>query len=169
MIKWITLAPMIGALINGLFGGFTGEGASTVIPAKVFAKVSMRLVPDQDPTKIGKAFEQTVMAAAPKGVRVEIKDHSSCAAYVSPTDSAGMKAAVKALELAYGKPPVFIREGGSLPILPMFKKELGADSIMMGFCMPDCNAHGPNEFFGVNDLHNGAKASAQFIQLLAAK
>lgn len=154
--------------VNGLFGGFTGEGASTVIPAKVLAKVSMRLVPDQNPEKINKAFEQAVLAAAPKGVRIEIKDHSSCAAYVSPMDTAGMRAAAKALELGFGKPPVFIREGGTLPILPMFKKELGAESIMMGFCMPDCNAHGPNEFFGVSDLHNGTKAAAQFMNLLAS-
>lgn len=153
--------------VNGLGGGFMGEGASTVIPARVFGKVSMRIVPDQDPAKIAKAFEKAVMAAAPPGVRVEILDHSSCSAYVSPMGTTGMDAAGEALKLGFGKAPVFIREGGTLPILPMFKKVLGADSIMMGFCMPDCNAHGPNEYFGLDDFHKGTRASAYFVDVLA--
>jgi acetylornithine deacetylase/succinyl-diaminopimelate desuccinylase-like protein len=78
-----------------------------------------------------------------------------------------MDAAGEALKLGFGKAPVFIREGGSLPILPMFKKVLGADSIMMGFCMPDCNAHGPNEYFGLDDFHKGTRASAYFVDVLA--
>lgn len=153
--------------VNGLGGGFMGEGASTVIPARVFGKVSMRIVPDQDPVKTSKAFEKAVMAAAPPGVRVEILDHSAAAAYVATMGTPGMNAASEALNLGFGKPPVFIREGGTLPILPLFKKELGADSIMMGFCMPDCNAHGPNEFFGLDDFHKGARASAYFVDQLA--
>lgn len=152
--------------VNGLFGGFMGKGASTIIPAKVGAKVSMRLVPDMDFEKISKAFDQAVMAAAPPGVKVEVHTHSACAPYVAPLDSPGMKAAAEALELGFGKRPFFIREGGTLPILPLFKKVLGADSIMMGFCMPDCNAHGPNEYFGVSDLHNGARTAAHFMNIL---
>ncbi len=153
--------------VNGMYGGFMGPGASTVIPAKVGVKVSMRIVPDQDPEKINKAFEETVRKLCPPGVKMEILTHSACSAYAAPTDSPGMRAAADALKAGFGKPPVFIREGGTLPILPLFKKELGADSIMMGFCMPDCNAHGPNEFFGLDDLHNGTKAAAHFVQLLA--
>lgn len=153
--------------VNGLFGGFTGEGASTIIPSKMSAKVSMRLVPDQDPDRISRAFDDAVRAAIPNGVRVEIKTHASCAAYISSLDSPGMKAAVEAITAAFGKPPVFIREGGTLPILPLFKEVLGADSLMLGFCLPDCNAHGPNEFFRIADFNDGTKAAAHFMDRLA--
>ncbi len=154
--------------VNGMYGGFTGKGASTIIPAKVAAKVSMRLVPDQDFNKISKAFDEAVMAAAPKGVKVEVHTHSACSPYVAPLESPGIKAASEALERGFGKRPYFIREGGTLPILPLFKQVLGADSIMIGLCMPDCNAHGPNEYFGVSDLHNGAKTAAHFMNILAS-
>jgi acetylornithine deacetylase/succinyl-diaminopimelate desuccinylase-like protein len=97
---------------------------------------------------------------------VEIHDHSSCAAYVCPLDSPGIRAAAEALEKGFGKAPLYIREGGSLPILPMFKKVLGAESLMMGFCLPEANIHGPNEMFGLDDFHNGAKTSAYFMDLL---
>jgi acetylornithine deacetylase/succinyl-diaminopimelate desuccinylase-like protein len=153
--------------VNGLFGGFTGEGASTIIPAKVLAKVSMRIVPDQNPDRIAKAFDEAVHAATPRGVRVEIVDHAGCAAYCSPIGSPGMTAAAEAVEAGFGQQPVFIREGGTLPILPLFKEVLEADSLMMGFCTPDCNAHGPNEFFRLTDFHNGTKTAAYFINRLA--
>ena len=146
--------------VNGMYGGFTGKGASTIIPAKVSAKVSMRLVPDQNFEKISKAFDQAVMNNAPKGVKVEVHTHSACAPYAAPIDSPGMKAAAEAVTKGFGKPPFFIREGGTLPILPLFKQVLGADSLMLGFCMPECNAHGPNEFFHISDLHNGSKTAA---------
>lgn len=153
--------------VNGLFGGFTAEGAMTIIPSVMKAKVSMRLVPDQEADKIDKAFEKAVRAAAPPGVKVEFLTHGAVAAYVADTSSAGVKAAARALDAGWGKKPAFLREGGTLPILPMFKKVLGADSIMMGFCSADCNAHGPNEFFGVTDLLNGTKSAAHFLQALA--
>lgn len=153
--------------VNGIIGGFTGEGASTVIPAKVSAKISMRLVPDQDHVKISKAFDAAVRAACPEGVRLEIVDHGACAAYVAPLDTPGMRAASGALEAAFGKKPYFTREGGTLPILPLFKEVLGADSLMIGLCHPDSNAHGPNEFFAVSDFHQGTQALAHFTHLLA--
>lgn len=152
--------------VNGLFGGFTGKGASTIIPARMSAKVSMRLVPDQDPDRISKAFEEAVRKAAPPGVTVEFSTHGSCAAYMCPLDSPGLKAAAAAVEAGFGVKPALIREGGSLPILPMFRQVLGAESIMMGFCRPDCNAHGPNEFFYVDDLHHGTRSAAHLLQLL---
>lgn len=152
--------------INGMFGGFMGKGASTIIPARVGMKVSMRLVPDQDPDKVAAGFDAAVRKAAPKGVEVQILNHSHCAPYVSNLNSPGMEAAKKAIALGFGKDPVFIREGGSLPILPMFKQVLGADSLMIGFCVPDCNAHGPNEFFALDDLHNGSKTIAHFMALM---
>jgi len=154
--------------VNGMFGGFTGAGASTIIPAKMSAKVSMRLVPDQSHHRISEAFDKAVRERVPKGLRVEIAMHSFCSAYVSPLNSPGMKAAADAVAAGYGKRPVFIREGGTLPILPLFKEVLGADSLMLGFCVPDCNAHGPNEFFAIDDLHRGSKAAAHLLQLLAA-
>lgn len=154
--------------VNGMFGGFTGEGASTIIPAKMGAKVSMRLVPNQDPKKISDAFEKSVRERLPKSVRVEIDQHSFCGPYVSKLDSPGMRAAAAAVEAGFGKKPVYIREGGSLPILPLFRQVLGADSLMLGFCDPNCNAHGPNEFFAVSDLHNGAKTAAHFLALLGS-
>ncbi len=153
--------------VNGMYGGFMGTGASTVIPAKIGVKVSMRIVPNQDPERINRAFEDTVKKLCPPGIKLEILTHSYCSAYVAPTDSPGMRAAAEALQAGFGKAPVYIREGGTLPILPLFKKELGADSIMIGFCMPDCNAHGPNEYFGLDDLHNGTRTAAYFLNALA--
>ncbi len=153
--------------VNGMIGGFTDEGASTVIPAKMSGKMSMRIVPDQDPERISEAFDAAVRAACPPGVKLEIKTHASCSAYLGELDSPGMKAASAAIEAGFGKAPVFIREGGSLPILPLFKDVLGADSLMLGFCTPDCNAHGPDEYFRIDDLHRGTKTSACFMNLLA--
>ncbi|MCH8967038.1 MAG: dipeptidase [Planctomycetes bacterium] len=153
--------------VNGMIGGFTGEGASTIIPTRVSCKVSMRVVPDQDADRISAAFDAAVRAAAPPGVRLEIKTHACCGAYVSPLDSPGMRAAADAVEAGFGKAPVFIREGGTLPILPLFKEVLGAESLMLGFCLPDCRAHGPNEFFRVADFLAGMKTSAHFLHRLA--
>ncbi len=153
--------------VNGMIGGFTGEGAATVIPAKVSAKVSMRIVPDQDPQKISEAFDEAVRAACPAGVGLAIIDHGSCAAYVAPLDSPGMAAAQDAIEAGFGKRPVFTREGGTLPILPLFKDVLGADSLMIGLCLPDCNAHGPNEFFALLDFQNGIRTAAHLFDRFA--
>lgn len=154
--------------VNGIFGGFTGEGASTVIPAKMSAKVSMRLVPDQNPHRITKLFDDAVQTACPDTVKLQIITHATCPPYVAPLESPGMAAATEAIEAGFGRQPVFIREGGSLPILPMFKEVLGADSLMMGFCVPGCNAHGPNEFFALADLHNGTRTAAYLLDRLAA-
>ncbi len=152
--------------VNGFLCGFTAEGASTVIPAKAMAKVSMRIVPDQDPERISAAFDEAVRAATPTGVKVEIITHATCRAYAVSLDSPGIKAAADAMEAGFGTRPVFTREGGSLPILPLFKDILGADSLLMGFCHPDCNAHGPDEFFGLEDFQNGIKTGAQFLDRL---
>lgn len=154
--------------VNGLFSGFTGEGASTIIPAKAMGKMSMRIVPDQNPEEVSKAFDDAVRSATPAGVQVEIITHAICGAYLCPIDSPGIKAASAAVKAGFGKEPVFIREGGSLPILPLFRDVLGADSLLMGFSVPDCNLHGPNEFFGLSDFHNGTKAAASFLHLLAS-
>lgn len=149
--------------VNGLHGGFTGAGASTIIPAKVMAKVSMRIVPDQTRERISTLFDECVRARVPQGVRVEVLTHSTADPYVAKLDSPGMKAAERAIAAGFGRAPVYIREGGTLPILPMFRRVLGAESLMIGLCHPDCNAHGPNEFFGVEDFHRGIRTAAQFL------
>lgn len=155
--------------VNGLYGGYMGEGASTIIPAEVGAKVSMRIVPDQDPREVSEAFDKTVQALLPAGVDLEIKTHALAAPYVCPLDCPGLEAAVSAVEAAYGVKPAMIREGGTLPILALFREVLGAESIMMGFCDPNCNAHGPNEFFAIEDLIRGTKACAGFLGGVAGR
>ncbi len=153
--------------VNGIYGGFMDEGASTVIPARAGAKISMRLVPNQRGEDISRKFEQTIRARCPDTVRCEILDHSSADAYVAPLNWSAMKAAKRALQEAFGRAPVFLREGGSLPILPMFKQVLGADSLMLGFASPTCNAHGPNEKVSIADLDRGRESIARLFQYLA--
>lgn len=152
--------------VNGIFGGYMKEGASTIIPSFCGAKVSMRLVPDQCAEEISRLFEETVRARVPDVVTVEIKDLTGCDPYLADTSSEGMRAAREALAIGFNKEPVLIREGGSLPILPMFKSILGADSLMLGYCQPNCNAHSPNEFLHIRDFEAGMRATAAFFGLL---
>jgi acetylornithine deacetylase/succinyl-diaminopimelate desuccinylase-like protein len=149
--------------VNGIIGGYTGEGASTVIPARMSAKISMRLVPHQSSARIAAAFREHVERVCPKTVRLAIKQHGAADAYGAPLDSPGIAAAGRAVEKGFGKKPVFMREGGSLPILPMFRQLLGADSLLMGFADPNCNLHGPNEFFRVADFEAGIRSAAHFL------
>ncbi len=153
--------------VNGLLSGFTGKGSSTIIPSRAMAKVSMRLVADQDPGKISRAFDAAVKEACPPGVTLTIHDRGSCAAYMAPSDSPGMIAARQALAASYGVEPVLAREGGTLPILPMFREVLKADSLMMGFAVPDCNLHSPNEFFHLSDFDTGTRCILRFLALCA--
>ncbi len=153
--------------VNGLLCGFTGEGAMTIIPAKAMAKVSMRLVPHQTPEKISAAFDKFVASHTPAGIDAQIKDFTTCAAYMCPLDNPGLQKAATAVEAGFGVKPAFIREGGSLPILPLFKQLLGAESIMMGFCLATCNAHGPNEFMVVDDFNKGIRTAAYLVDRMA--
>ena len=153
--------------VNGLFGGYMGAGAATIIPAWAGAKVSMRIVPNQDPKRVGQAFDAAVRKAAGPDVRVDIDTHASAAAYVCPIDSPGTRAAARAVEAGFGRAPVFIREGGTLPILPMFRAILGADSLMPGFALPNCNTHSPNEFLVLHDFYAGIRTSAHLFRNLA--
>ena len=152
--------------VNGIFGGFMREGKNTIIPKDAGAKVSMRLVPNQSGEKLSKRFDDTIRARCPSTVRLEIVDHGSADAYMAPLSSKPMDAARKALKEAFDKDPAFIREGGSLPILPMFRMVLGADSLMVGFAGPNCNAHGPNENVSVDSLDRGAEAVARMLAYL---
>ena len=153
--------------VNGIYGGYMKEGSSTIIPSFAGAKVSMRIVPDQRAEEIDRLFEETVRARLPDTVKFEIKSHASCDPYLADVTSAGMKASRKAVEAGFGKAPVLIREGGSLPILPMLKQVLGADSLMLGYCLPNCNAHSPNEFLHVRDFEAGMHSSAALYGLMA--
>ncbi len=153
--------------INGIYGGFMQEGANTIVPKSAGAKVSMRLVPNQDGGKLSTAFDATIKARCPDTVRLEILNHGHADAYMAPLDSKPMQAARKALQEAFGREPAFIREGGSLPILPMFRQVLGADCLLIGFAGPNCNAHGPNENIVLEDVDCGAEATARLFKHLA--
>jgi acetylornithine deacetylase/succinyl-diaminopimelate desuccinylase-like protein len=153
--------------VNGIYGGYAGEGANTILPARAGAKVSMRLVPNQGGEKLSAQFDQTIRARCPDTVRLEILDHGVCDAYVAPLDSTPLHAARRALRESFDREPALIRAGGTLPILPAFKRVLGADSLLLGFAGPDCAAHGPNENAVLEDLDRGAAAVARLYGYLA--
>lgn len=149
--------------VNGIWGGYQGEGSNTIIPAKAGAKISMRLVPHQPAAEIAAKFDETIKARVPSSVHCEVVTHGrNVDAYGTPVDNPYLKAAEKALRETYNRDVIMSREGGTLPILPMFKRVLGADSIMLGFASPYCNAHGPNEKVRIPDLDAGAEAIARF-------
>ncbi len=154
--------------VNGIYGGYMRPGANTIIPSFAGAKVSMRLVPNQSAARLSRVFDETVRARGPDTVRLEILDHGAADAYTAPLDSRPMQAARRALHAAFGREPACIREGGTLPILPLFKQLLGADSLLIGFAGPHCNAHGPNENVVLADLDRGAAAIALFYGLLTS-
>lgn len=151
---------------NGIWGGFTGEGAKTVLPAKAYAKISMRLVPDQDPGKIARLFEKHVKKIVANTVRVNVKALHGGKPAITPIDSPGVRAAVAALEKAFGKKPLYQREGGSIPIVVQFKEILGIDTVLLGFGLPDENAHAPDEHINLDNFFGGIRASVHFFQEL---
>lgn len=153
--------------VNGIWGGYQGEGAKTVLPAKAGAKISMRLVPDQSPSKIAKLFADYVMKIAPKGVKVTVEEHHGGSAAMTDLGFYGLEAASKAFEDIYGKKPLFTREGGSIPIVADFKKVLGVNSILMGFGLNSDAIHSPNEKFSLVDYQRGIKTSARFFEALS--
>jgi len=148
--------------VNGIWGGYTGEGAKTIIPSKAYAKISMRLVPGQDPDKIPVMFETYFKSLAPKGVKVSVKNLHGGYPYVTPTDSPGYKAAAKAIQKAFGKEPLPIYSGGSIPIVPLFENELGSKSILMGFGLNSDAIHSPNEHYGVFNYFKGIETISYF-------
>jgi acetylornithine deacetylase/succinyl-diaminopimelate desuccinylase-like protein len=147
---------------NGIWGGYTGEGAKTVLPSKAFAKISMRIVPDQSSAKIAKLFEKHLKAIAPKTVGVKVRYLNGGEPAITPIDSPGVQAAVAALEKGFGKKPLYQREGGSIPIIVDFKTLLGIDSVLLGFGVPEENAHAPNEFINLDNFFGGIKTAAHY-------
>lgn len=148
--------------VNGIWGGYTGEGAKTVIASQAFAKISMRLVPDQNWEKITELFKNHFESIAPKGVRVKVTPHHGGQAYVTPIDSLGYKAAEKAYEATFGKTPIPQRSGGSIPIVALFEKELKSKTILMGFGLDSDAIHSPNEHFGIWNYLKGIETIPQF-------
>jgi acetylornithine deacetylase/succinyl-diaminopimelate desuccinylase-like protein len=146
--------------VNGLLSGFTGEGAKTVLPALAMAKISMRLVPNQDPDKIAKLFEAYVLDIAPKMVDVKITRMHGGKPWMTSYDNPFVKAAGRAIEKGFGQKPVYTREGGSIPVVSTFQEELGLPSVLFGVGLPDENAHAPNEKLDVGNFHSGIVASA---------
>jgi acetylornithine deacetylase/succinyl-diaminopimelate desuccinylase-like protein len=150
--------------VNGLLSGYGGEGAKTIIPAKAMAKVSMRLVPNQEPEKIAKAFSDYVMSIAPAGVKVEVIDHHGANPVLVPRKSEMMKAGMAALEQGFGAKPVFIREGGSIPIVGTFQKCLKSPVLLLGYGLSTDNIHSPNEKFHLDNFWRGARTSAILLE-----
>jgi acetylornithine deacetylase/succinyl-diaminopimelate desuccinylase-like protein len=153
--------------VNGLSSGFTGEGAKTVLPATAMAKVSMRLVPNQDPQKIGDLFEEYVRKIAPKTVEVKITRMHGGKPWMTEFDNKFVRAAGRAIEQGFGKSPVFVREGGSIPVVATFERELGIPTVLFGVGLPDENAHAPDEKLDLGNFHNGIIASAFLYQEIA--
>ena len=148
--------------VNGIWGGYTGEGAKTVIASKAYAKISMRLVPHQDWHEITQLFKTHFENIAPAGVKVKVIPHHGGESYVTPIDSIGYQAASKAYETTFGKVPVPKRNGGSIPIVPLFERELGSKSILMGFGLDSNAIHSPNEHFGVWNFLKGIETIPYF-------
>ena len=148
--------------VNGIWGGYTGEGAKTVLPSKAFAKISMRLVPDQNSHEISELFQKYFESIAPASVQVKVTAHHGGEPVVVGIDSPGFLAASKAMEETFGKKPVPTRGGGSIPIVALFKKELGLDSILFGFGLDSDALHSPNEHYGLFNYYKGIETIPLF-------
>ena len=153
--------------VNGIWGGYTGPGAKTVLPAKANAKISMRLVPGQDWKHISELFTNHFKSIAPKSVKVNVVAHHGGTPYVTPTDSIAFKAAYKAIEEAFGKQPVPTRGGGSIPIVALFEQELGIKTVLMGFGLDSDNLHSPNEKYDVFNYYKGIETIPLFHKYFA--
>lgn len=148
--------------VNGLWGGFTGDGPKTIIPAEAHAKISARLVADQDPARIFEAIRSFVLEIAPPGVRVEVADLGQGRPGLTPIDHPLTQAAARAIEAVFGVAPYFIREGGSVPVTAVFEPLLGTPVILLGFMNPDCRAHAPDESLVLENFELGIRALARF-------
>lgn len=153
--------------VNGIWGGYIGEGAKTVLPSKAFAKISMRLVPGQNPDKITKLFVKHFKSIAPDSVKVEVRPHHGGHPAVTPTDSLEYKAAAMAMKKTYKKDPIPQRGGGSIPIVAMFDKVLGIKSVLMGFGLDSDDIHSPNEHYGLFNFYKGIETIPYFFQYYA--
>ena len=155
--------------VNGIWGGYTGEGAKTVLPSKANAKISMRLVPDQSSHEITELFTKHIKAIAPPYVKVKVMAHHGGEPAVTPTDSPAYKAASSAFEEVWGKTPIPSRDGGSIPIVALFKKELGLNTVLMGFGLDSDAIHSPNEHYGIKNFLLGIETIVSFYKHYSKK
>ena len=153
--------------VNGIWGGYTGEGAKTVLPAKAFAKISARLVPNQSAKKITEKLLNYFTKIAPAGVTVKASEHHGGEPYMTPIDSKAYKAAAKAIKATFGKDPIPVRGGGSIPICALFEKELGVKIVFMGFGLDSDNLHSPNEKYDIVNFYKGIETIPYFHQFFA--
>lgn len=153
--------------VNGIWGGYTGEGAKTVLPSKAYAKISMRLVPNQSSHEISEIFTKHFESIAPAGVKVKVTPHHGGEPVVTPTDSIAYKAAAKAIETAFSKEPIPTRGGGSIPIVALFEKTLGLKTVLMGFGLDSDAIHSPNEKYGVENYFKGIETIPYFHKYFA--
>jgi acetylornithine deacetylase/succinyl-diaminopimelate desuccinylase-like protein len=171
--KGFTTLERLGARptleVNGIVSGFTGEGTKTVLPAKAMAKISMRLVPYQDPNAVEEQFKEYLRRHAPPTVRWEVRKLSSSPAVLVQRDTVGVRAAVKAMEATFGVKPVFKLEGGSVPAVSLFQANLGVDPVQMGFSLPDDNFHSPNEKLHLPTHYRGIETYIRFFDAAAGR
>jgi acetylornithine deacetylase/succinyl-diaminopimelate desuccinylase-like protein len=153
--------------VNGIWGGYIGEGAKTVIASKAYAKISMRLVPHQMPDEITALFQSHFESIAPEGTRVKVTPHHGGEPVVTPIDSIGYKAASLAYEKTFGKKPIPVRSGGSIPIIALFEKELGLKTVLMGFGLDSDAIHSPNEHYGLFNYYKGIETIPYFFKHFA--
>lgn len=155
--------------VNGMWSGYIGEGAKTVLPSFAAAKVSMRLVPDQDPAEIFRLYEAHVRSLAPPGVTVKVINHHGAVPFITDPDHPMLQAAVRALARSWTKKPALFREGGSIPVMAAFQKVLGYPCILMGFGLHDDQVHAPNEKYSLTSFHGGTKSCAYLYEELAKR
>ena len=148
--------------MNGIWGGYTEEGSKTVIPSKAYAKISMRLVSNQDWKKISRLFTEHMKNITPKGMSIKINEHHGGQPYLTSTDSKAYSAASKAYMSVFNKEPFAVKDGGSIPIIAQFEKELGVKTILMGFGLDSDAIHSPNEHFGLSNFYNGIETISNF-------
>jgi len=153
--------------VNGIWGGYTGEGAKTVLPSKASAKISMRLVPNQQSDKITQLFTEHFQKIAPAYVKVKVSAHHGGEPVVTPTDSVAYRAAQKAISESFGKEPIPTRGGGSIPIVALFEKELGIKTVLMGFGLDSDNLHSPNEKYDLANYYKGIETIPLFHKYFA--
>jgi acetylornithine deacetylase/succinyl-diaminopimelate desuccinylase-like protein len=154
--------------LNGIWGGYTGEGAKTVLPSKAFAKISARLVPDQDSQKITDLLINHLSAITPPTIELKATLHHGGEPYMTPVDSKAYKAAAAAIRDTFGKEPIPVRGGGSIPICDLFEKELGIKIVFMGFGLDSDNLHSPNEKFNLENYFKGIETIPHFHRHFAA-
>ena len=162
ILERVSIRPTLD--VNGIWGGYIGEGAKTVLPSKAFAKISMRLVPNQHSDKVTKLFSDYFNSLAPKSVKVIVRPHHGGEAAVTPTDSKAYRAAEKAIETTYGVRPIPLRTGGSIPIVTMFERVLNVKSVLMGFGLDSDSIHSPNEKYGLFNFYKGIETIPYFFE-----